>query len=479
MSIMGVLDIGSKALAAQKTAIEVTGENISNVNTPGYSRQTVVLETAPGSVDSRYPIGSGVNVAAVQRSHDTFLQTQIQAETSFNGKQTAVQDALAKVEPLFNETASTGIGASLQDYFTAWQDLSVNPQGTTERQAVLSKAQTVIDDFHRVNQSLKDQTQQANQSLTGLTVDISAKLKQVAGLNDQIRVLETGGGSASQLRDSRDQLLQGISQKVGISYREQSDGTMTVTLGSNSWGPTLVQGATASALTVNTSGSAAASIILKNTPADPGTDVTSLITADSKSGELGGTLQVRDQVLPGFSGKLDELAYNVATQVNTLHSTGYGLTGGTGVNFFTPPAPVTPPATYSSGYSGLIGLNITSTNDIAAATAAGTTGDNRNALALAGLKNKSITVAGVQTTLPGLYNSLVGEVGVAVQNSQQGVTQSTAMLKQLDNLRESVVGVALDEELTKLMSFQKAYEGAAKLITTGQAMIDTVLGMVR
>ena len=142
MSIMGVLDIGSKALAAQKTAIEVTGENISNVHTPGYSRQTVVLETAPGSVDSRYPIGSGVNVAAVQRSHDTFLQTQIQAETSSNGKQTVVQNALAEVEPLFNETASTGIGASLQDYFTAWQDLSVNPQGTTERQAVLSKAQT-------------------------------------------------------------------------------------------------------------------------------------------------------------------------------------------------------------------------------------------------------------------------------------------------------------------------------------------------
>jgi flagellar hook-associated protein 1 FlgK len=188
---------------------------------------------------------------------------------------------------------------------------------------------------------------------------------------------------------------------------------------------------------------------------------------------LGGTLQVRDKVLPGFIGKLDELGYNVASDVNTLHVTGTGLAGATGVNFFAPPA-------NSSGYSGLINLNITSTSDIAAAgTPSGGTGDNRNALALAALKNKAITVSGSQTTLPGLYSSLVGAVGIAVQNSQQGVMQSSTMLKQLDSLRESSVGVSLDEELMKLMSFQKAYEGAAKLITTGQQMIDTVLNMVR
>jgi flagellar hook-associated protein 1 FlgK len=472
MSIMGVLEIGSKGLAAQKTAIEVTGENISNVNTPGYSRQTVILESTPGGVDPRYPIGSGVKVAAIQRAHDAFLQAQIQTETSSNGKLTVLQDSLAKVEPLFNETVTSGLGASLQEFFNAWQDLSVNPQGTAERQAVLSKAQSVIDDFHRVNQSLNDQVQQANQSLTGLTDNITSKLKQIAGLNVQIQGLEAGGGSANQLRDSRDRLLQELSQKVGISYREQSDGTLTVTLGSNSVGPSLVNGATSSILTVDTT-NPNSSIILKRNSSDPGTDVTALISGDGKSGELGGTLQVRDKVLPGFIGKLDELGYNVASDVNTLHVTGTGLTGATGVNFFAPPA-------NSSGYSGLINLNITSTSDIAAAgTPSGGTGDNRNALALAALKNKAITVSGSQTTLPGLYSSLVGAVGIAVQNSQQGVMQSSTMLKQLDSLRESSVGVSLDEELMKLMSFQKAYEGAAKLITTGQQMIDTVLNMVR
>jgi flagellar hook-associated protein 1 len=473
MSIMGILDIGSKALAAHKTAIDVTGQNIANANVAGYSRQTVNLESAPGSVNAQFNIGNGVNVANVQRSHDIFLQTQIQYESSTNGKQTILQDGMGKLEPLFNDTAATGLSASLGEFFTSWQDLSMNPQGTAERQTVLSKAQTVVDDFNRISQSLTTQSQQTNDSLTTTTGDISTKLKQIADLNAQIKILAAGGDSANPLRDSRDKLLQDLSHQVGISTQEQGDGTMTVTLGSNATGPQLVSGTTSMILGVDTANPAASAIVVKSSAADSGTDVTAIIAADNKSGELGGALQLRDQVIPGFMGKLDELAFNVATQVNTLHAAGTGLTGSTGKDFFVAP-------TASSGYSAAIGLSITSTNDVAAGGAQSTgTGDNRNALLLAGLKTSSITVAGAQTTLPGMYNSLVGAVGVASQNSQQGLTQSSSMLTQLSNLKESITGVAMDEELSKLIAYQKGYEGAAKLITTGQAMIDTVLNMVR
>jgi flagellar hook-associated protein 1 len=455
MSIMGILNVASKALAAQKTAIDVTGQNIANVSTPGYTRQSVILENSGGSVDYLNVTGNGVRVAAVQRAKDIFLQGQTLGET---GKETALQDAMAKVEPLFADTTTTGLGTSLQNFYNAWQDLANNPQGSTERQTVLSSAQTVVDNFHQLSQSMNDQLQATNSSLTATTDTISTSLKQVADLN-------------AQLRDNRDLLLKGLAQKVGISSQEQSDGTMTVTLGSVSGGPALVSGTIASIL--GTDGGNPAAIMLKAGAGDAGTDVTALISADTRSGELGGALQVRDQTLPGFLGTLDSLASSLATQVNTLHAAGTGLTGSTGVDFFT--APTSP-----SGYSRTMALNITSANDVAASGTPSTgTGDNTNALALAALKNGPIIVAGSQTTVPGLYGSLVGQVGLAVQGAQQGVTQSSTMLTQLDNLRESLLGVNMDEELSKLISFQKGYEGAAKLIVTGQEMIDTVLNMVR
>ena len=271
MSISTILDIGSKALMAQKTAIDVTGQNISNVNTPGYSRQSVNLESSAGTIDPRFFTGNGVNVASVQRAQDNYLQTQILGESGFNGNQSALQSALATVEPLFNETANTGLSSSLQEFFTAWQDLSVNPQGTTERQAVLDKSQSVVDNFHRISTGLNDQLLQANNSLPSLTTGITTNLKQIADYNAQIKSIETGGGSANQLRDSRDLLLKSISQKVGISTQEQSDGTVTVTLGSSSGGPTLVSGVTSSILTTGGVTPNASSILLKSSSTDPGT----------------------------------------------------------------------------------------------------------------------------------------------------------------------------------------------------------------
>ena len=471
MSVMGILYMANKALAAQKTAIDVTGQNIANVSTTGYSRQSVILEAADGSVDNIHNTGNGVMVAAVQRSKDAFLQTQTLGETSTNGQQTVLQDAMAKVEPLVTDTSTTGLGTALQKFYTSWQDLANNPQGGAERQAVLSSAQTVVDNFHQLSQSMNDQLTQTNSSLTSTTDTISTSLKQVADLNAQIKIIETGGGSANQLRDSRDKALKDLAQKVGISAQEQSDGTFTVTLGSSTGGPTLVSGSTASILGTDRGNPAA--IKLKANAADGGTDVTSLISADPKSGELGGALQVRDQILPGFLGTLDAMASSLANQVNSLHSSGTGLNGSTGVDFFTSP-------TATSGYSGLMALSITSPNDVAASGTPSTgTGDNTNALALANLKSGTITVAGSQTTVPGLYGTLVANVGVAVQNAAQGVTQSSTMLTQLDNLRESQVGVNMDEELSNLISFQKGYEGAAKLVVTGQEMIDTVLNMVK
>lgn len=484
MSVLGLMDIGRSALAAQTAAIGVTGENISNVNTPGYSRQSPILETAPYDPNQKLSIGNGVTVATIQRSFDGFLQAQINTSTSAGGQQSTMQSALQRIEPLFGDLTGTGIGTSMQNFFNAWQDLAMNPQGAAERQSVLSKAQTLADNFHQINNSLNAVKNDANQSLVAITSDINTVTGQIAALNSQIRIAQISGGNANQLRDSRDQLIQNLSGKVGITTLEQSDGTVNVSL---SRGPQLVgsNGSATLSLFADPSNSGLYSIILNPPGGGNGTDVTPLVSGtDANSGVLGGTLQVRDSLVNGFLASLDEMASTLANQVNSVHSAGYGLNGGTGVNFFTPPAAPTPPATYTAGYSNSIALGFSNSDLIAAAASdptlpGGGSGNNVNALAIAGLGNKTISMTGGSNTLSGFYGSLVGKVGLAVQTTNQNVTQNTAMLNQLNKYRDSSSGVSLDEELIALTKYQKAFQGAARLITTGQEMMDTVLNMVR
>ncbi len=484
MGIIGVLDIGKTALAAQRIAIEVTGENIANVNTPGYSRQSAVLETASGNLSLVPLLGNGVRVASIQRSYDQFLQQQINSGNSASGEQTAMNSALKRMESLFNELSSDGLGKSMQTFFNAWQDLSMNPQGETERQAVLADSQKLVDDFHRINGSLNDVKRDADQSLIGITAYANGKAAQIAALNGQIRSAEMNGAKANELRDSRDLLIRDLAGITGISALEQADGTVSVSL---TRGPRLVDGDQASTFVLQPDAANAGyyGIILKQPGEVNGTDVTAILKgADGKTGQLGGTLQVRDNLANGFLANLDELAHNLAVQVNSLHSAGFGLNGSNGINFFTPPPAPAPPATFAAGFSGSIALNVSTTGTIAAAASDPTlpgngSGDNTNSLRMAGLKNLTLSLGGGSSTLTNFFSSLVGKVGIVVQNSDQGLKQSQTLLSQLDNLRESTAGVSLDEELAALIKYQKAYEGAAKLINTGAEMIDTILNMVR
>ncbi|WP_298436436.1 flagellar hook-associated protein FlgK [Geobacter sp.] len=477
MSILSILDIGKSGITAQRLALEVTSQNVSNVNTPGYSRQSTIFESGNVSMERGFPLGNGVQVAEIQRAYDDFLQMQLKNESSTNGQATTVLSSMNQAEQLFNEFTTDGLGKSMQDFFKAWQDLTANPQGQPERQAVLARAQQLVDQFHRVNGYLNDIKTDANKSLEGITADVNDKLTQIASLNDQIRQVEIQGTTANELRDKRDLLVRQLAQKVGITYLEQPDGMLNVSL---TLGQPLVLGKDAATLSLQPDPANGGFYKVFTTP--PGgtsaIDITSIVGGPGNSqGEMGGTLQVRDTLVNQFITDLDELAYNLATQVNAAHSAGFGLTGSTGLDFFTPPAAM-------AGYGGLggISVSITNTNDIAAADTdpiTGGTGNNKNASTIASLYDKTLPFSSGNTTLEGFYNSLVGKVGVAVQNAQRGQTLSDGVIKQLDNLRESNSGVSLDEELANLIKYQKAFEGSAKLITTGAEMMDTILGLVR
>jgi flagellar hook-associated protein 1 FlgK len=483
MSVSDVFSIGVSALYAQKLALEVTSENISNVNTPGYSKQTAILESGMPNQDSRFPVGSGVRVATIRRVHDDFLQKQLVSSNSSAGNYNTQQTAMQRVEQLFNEFSAAGLGTDLTSFFNAWQDLADNPSGQAERQAVLAQGNTLVSDFQRMNNSLNQVKSDANQSLQGLTSDVNDKLKRLALLNDQIHQLEFQGGNANELRDSRDKLIQDLSEKVSVTYMNEPDGTVTVSLPQ---GATLVTGNQAGSFSLepDASNSGFFKVLLTGPGSSAGSDVTQILTkADGSQGEIGATLQVRDSLVDGFISGLDELAYNLAEQVNSVHGSGYSLSGATGIDFFSPPSTPTPPATYAAGYSRSIAMNITNINDIATAssdpTVNGTTGDNGNALKIAALATRSISMSTGNSTFSGFYNSLVGKSGVAAQVAEQGAIQSSAGIKQLQEMRDSASGVSLDEEPANLIAYQKSYEGAAKLINVGTDMLDTVLSLVR
>ncbi len=479
MSISLLLDIGNSSLTAQRLALEVTGENVTNVNTPGYSRQTTNLTPGVSTVINGLTQGSGVKVDAIQRNYDSFLQGQLLSANAANGQATTSNSSMQMVQPLFNDLTTPGLGSSLQDFFSSWQDLSVNPQGVPERQAVLSKAQGLVDDFHRIDSNLSDIKSNTNQSLVGWSQDVNDSLTQIASLNGRIKQVAALGGQANEMLDQRDLLARDLSQKLGMISKDQPDGTLTLSLAT---GQTLVSENQTGAFSLQADADGKYAVMLTSATGGPATDATSYIGGPGNSqGSIGALLQMRDTVVPQYQNKLDELASTLAAQVNSVQSSGFGLptstdpSGATGKPFFGVPAT-------TAGAASAITLMIASPSDIAASdadTAVGGTGNNKNALNMAAIYDKAIPMTGGTMTLGDFYTSLVGQVGVDVQSADRSETQSTATLNQLNTLRESGAGVSLDEELVNLTKYQMAYQGAAKLITTGTQMMDTVLGMVQ
>lgn len=462
MGLSTAMNIGGNGLSVYRVATEVTSENIANVNTPGYSRQRVLLETLPPTTANGFSMGAGVHIASVERYYDALLQQQLVNAQTTQGYDTTKSNVLQQIEPTFNEVANDGLGAAISNYFGAWHDLTLNPAGTAERQAVLGRAQILADNFHSVSKALNDTRSIQNDTLVPLTSSINATLNNIAQLNGQIRVTEQVGGNANETRDQRDQLLRNLSGQIGITYKENSDGTTDIKYADG--GAPLVTGSTAGTFSLTTN---AVTGLYDVNLAPPGGVAALVLPA---SGQMGATMALRDTIIPGYLNQVNALATTIATQVNTQHKLGFDLTGAAGIAFFDPAA--TNAATF--------GINpaLTSTNQIAASGATLLIGDNSNALKLAQLQNQKL-MTGNTATFNSYYDTLVSQVGLDVRSSKNTEAQDIAFTKQLTTLRDSNSGVSLDEELTNLVKYQRSYQASAKLITTATEMMDTVIGLIR
>ena len=335
MSLNASMQIAVNGLNVFRSATAVVSQNISNVSTPGYTRQKAIVETAPTINLSGFTLGSGAMISKIERFHDALLQQQLANSNTTLGYDTAKSTVLQQIEPAFNDIGTDGVGASLAHFFAAWQDLTNNPGGFAERQSVLSNAQILADDLHAASKTLTDMISLQNDSLAPVIDDINIKLKEIARLNQQVTTTEMVSGNANEVKDKRDLLLLQLAKQVGITSTENSDGTVDVKLVGS--GKVLVTGANAGAFSLDKTDPNSYKVEL--IPAK-GTivDITD-ITATLSTGSLGATLALRDDIIPNdYLKKLNTLATSLAEKINAKHKEGYDLSDPPvlGKDFFMP-----------------------------------------------------------------------------------------------------------------------------------------------
>ena len=459
-NIIGLLDLGRGALLAHQKAINITGHNIANVNTPGYSRQRVNLATNLGLTSSPGQMGAGVRASDIQRIYDKFLGSQINTESYNQGKWEAQKSSLERVEIIFDETTGFGLNQAMGDFFNAWQDMANNPEGHTQRQVLVAKSEIMAGTFNKISSDLNQLQNDLDSSIKSAVVEINTIAGEISDLNAKISDIENSGQSANDLRDKRDIYLRELSSMIDISSFENNDGQVTVLVGS---GTPLVQPPHALSLSTVTNTSGHEDVLWVDRDGN-----TVDITNDISGGKLKGWLEVRDVEIENYKISLDNLASGMITEVNNLHTAGFDLNGVAGVNFFTG----------SSASDISVNPAVVGDVNLVAASGTGAPGDNSNAIAIANLQNR-LLMSGGTATYDDFYNSLISDVGIAVQSAQMNYDHQTAMVSTLDNYRESISGVSLDEEMVNLVKFQHAYDAAAKLVSAVDEMLNTVMNMVR
>lgn len=458
-NIFGLMNIGQSALFTQQKAIDITGNNIANVNTPGYSRQRLVIKQgSPVRVDS-LTLSTGVtSEPGIQRFYDQFLSTQLENENESLGRWQAQKEALEKAELMFDEAGGMGLSSAMSEYWNSWQALSNNPSGVAERTTLISAGQYLSSVFNQTYNNISKLQQDIDTHVDGLVDKINGLTQQIADLNQKVTQVETNGQKANDFRDERDQLVFELSKLININTYEDGDGNLGIDTEN---GKPLVQGTSTWDLVAADNGGVQ-DVYWQNSS---GTNVN--ITSNISSGELKGWIETRDVHLSNYMTQLDNLANSLRTSVNGAHNAGFDLNGNAGLDFFT-----------GTGAVDLsVNAAIVADTDLIAAAGAGEglPGGNAAAMTIANLQNSATMPGG--STFDEYYNALVGTVGADVQAADFSSGHQESMVQGLENYRQQVSGVSLDEEMVNLVKYQHAYNAAAKLITTADEMLDEILAL--
>lgn len=583
------LNIGATALQTSQYALDITGHNIANASTSGYSRQVVNTSASDPNVKTFGALGTGTEISSIKSVTDAFLEEQVRSALSTTDYLGELQQGYEKLEVYFNELSDNDLSTAIDDFWTAASDMSNNVEDISTRQAFLEKAQSVCDSFADLDSNLAEFRSQLNDDVVQTVDDINALTKQIAELNVQIVETESGGATgvyANDLRDQREELVKELSGLADITVTEETNGSFTITQ-SNRF--LVYQDKTFDLAVENQTEDG----FLKKVPvfAADGEDLT------LSSGLLAAQMEMRDETIPSYQNEVDQLAASFLWECNHVFSQGTGLTGYselTGSTSVLSPASTLDKLDYSfdamdgtyaivngnfellvldatsgetttvtaevdldgsssdpdtilydvanpsaenalinkmqaafdsvadgaftvsldrtghvvvesnssqyqfgfgedtSGAVAALGLNTLFTGYDAGSIAVNgemtadaqrlgcgddfIDGDNTVALEFQELREATAMSDGT-STFDDFYQGIVSRLGIEGSRIDAKVESQESILTYVQNQRESLSGVNMDEELTKMIQYQRAYQGAARFISTVNECLETLINM--
>lgn len=482
-SSFGGLELGKRALFAQRAALNTTGNNISNANTDGYTRQRAEFQATreipyPGMSNEAGPaqLGTGVEVNKITRLRDDFLDLQFRHQNQDFGYYQARSDTYTKIEGLLNEPSDSGIANAMDQFWKGWEELSKTPDSSATRAVVAQRGVALAETFQYTYDSLDQMSSDLNNVIQVDVSNINSLTKQIGALNDQISRLVPNNYQPNELYDKRDFLLDQLSKLVNIDVKPSNSGNGKVDVFiSNSTQP-LVLGNTAKVVTYpgDPSGVNPYQISIDDGPtpvASPSNPIT------LGSGQLIGRIEALTDIIPKLKTKLTDMVNEFVENVNNIHSQGFNLDDINNpsnptdkFNFF-----VDDPTDPSTSVKWIVNPNITANPNKIAAAKTPHAGDGSNALAITSLKTIVLTINGSSTTVNDYYQNIIGQLGVDSQQALRMQDNTQMLVNQVDNQRQSISGVSLDEEMTNMIRFQQAYNAAARVVTVMDDMLDKVI----
>jgi flagellar hook-associated protein 1 FlgK len=452
-SLFGSISIALSSMMAHQSAISVTANNVSNINTPGYSRQRADLNEGPAVFTGAQMVGTGVEMSSITSLRDRVLELRIDSEMQQQGSLQAQVGSLNDIQVLFS-SGTQNIGDSMNAFFNSLSELSTSPSDTSLRQNVMMSASNLANNFQNTATTLQQRQSSIDLDVQQSVDEVNQITAQLARLNSEIASHGTLKESQmGTLVDRRMNLLQQLSSLMGNQVMQSDDGTTVTTATGNP----LVVGSRSFAL--STEKLADGTMQIKLGESD--------ITRSIAGGKLGGLLEVRDNTIPGIMSQLDTLASELANNFNAAHRQGFDLNGKAGGDFF-----VAPPAS-GAGAAASFALNLTDSSQLAASSD-GTSGSNGNLNKLIAVRDKTNADG---DRLIDQYSNIAFNIGSAISNAEIELNASEMISAQLQDQRGAISGVSLDEEAADLVRFQRAYEAAARVLSVISDLTEAAVTM--
>jgi len=459
-TINSAINLITSALDADQMALNVTSNNVANASNPAYTREVPNWSENQPIYVNGLAIGTGVTVTGGVSQRDRVLNQRLDQQQQLSASSSALLTALTTLQgsftPASSSSATGNIGTDITSFFDSYTQLESNPSSNSLRQQVLSSATTLAGDISRTAASLNEQQSSLDQSATTVVSQVNALTSSLAQINQQIQSLSPNQ-DAGTLEDQRQSDLSQLSQLVGINQITTEQNGLSVT---TTGGQMLASEGNSFAITSGSVNGVTHFFL-------GGTDITTELA--SGGGQLGGLLTARDQSIPNTLASLDQLAYGIETQVNTVNNTGTDLDGdnGNAGNIFNAPTQV-------AGSAASMQVVLTDPNKIAAAGLGLGSGDSSNAVAAAKLATQAIING---QTPSNFYSNLVSTLGASVSETTTQNTALSASVTQLQSQVNSLSGVSLDEEASNLEEFQRSYQAASQVFTILNSVMSSALNL--